>query len=176
MYPLVAMVQLRGPLAVVSVENLLVLCTLSHIYSDFADMIASLVPRPSHLHANIHPLVIIFTIPKVRRSGWFGDLMVMSHGRGLNIHGHGLNFLDTLRSLPTLSFSSQHFLVCLQLSYERSQSLSEALLIQPGGKARISRDQLVTVTIRGQSDPATSPPVHVHQFTLVFSPLLPVLD
>ena len=65
----------------------------------------SFVTRPSHLHANIHTR-IFFTIQKAGRSGRFSDVMVMSHGRGLNIHGCGLNFLNTHRSLPTLGTQS----------------------------------------------------------------------
>ena len=48
------------------------------------------------------------------RSGRFGEVMVMSHGCDLNIHGHGLNFLDTHCSLPMFSLPGtmvdQHFL------------------------------------------------------------------
>ena len=51
-----------------------------------------LVPRPSHLHANIHTQ-LIFTLRKVGRSCQFGDVMVTSRGCGLN-------FLDTHCSLP----------------------------------------------------------------------------
>ena len=36
-----------------------------------------------------------------KKREWFSDVMVMSHGRGLNIHCRGLNFFDTHCSLST---------------------------------------------------------------------------
>ena len=60
------------------------------------------------------------------RSGRFGDVMVMSHGCDLNIHGHGLNFLDMYRSLPTLgtqsafsSFARARSLTSIRSRYQR---------------------------------------------------------
>ena len=46
----------------------------------------SLVPGPFCLHANILAR-LFFTIPKAERSGRFGNVMVMSHGCGLKMHG-----------------------------------------------------------------------------------------
>ena len=66
-------------------------------------VVHSLIPRPSRLHTNIHKRLII--IRKLWRSERFGDVMVKWDGHGLNIYGRSLNFLDTHRSLPTLSLS-----------------------------------------------------------------------
>ena len=45
-------------------------------------------PDPTCLPANIHAM--IFFPPKAGRSGRFGDVVLISHGRGLARHGHGL--------------------------------------------------------------------------------------
>ena len=75
--------------------------------------------------------MIFFTIRKAGRSGRFGDVMVMSHGRGLNI-------LDTHRSLPTLgmqsafsSFARAHSLTSIRGRYQRLVRSSQVWKLEP---------------------------------------------
>ena len=68
----------------------------------------SLVPGPFRLHANILAR-LFFTIRKAERSGQFGNVMVMSHGHGLNMHG-------LLRYTPLTAHTWYAVLALLRLS------------------------------------------------------------
>ena len=46
----------------------------------------NLVSRPFHLYTNIHMWLIFYHSKSEGKSGQFGDVMVMSHGHGLNIY------------------------------------------------------------------------------------------
>ena len=62
-------------------------------------IICSLVPAQTFPLTRNHSHTIIF----LPFQNWEGLVdLVMSHGCGLNIHGRGLNFLDTHRLLPML--------------------------------------------------------------------------
>ena len=94
----------------------------------------SLIPTPSHLHANIHTLLVFLP---VGRSGQFGDVMVMSMDMGLNIHGCGLNFLDAHRSLTMLGTQSAFS------SFARAHSLRSVY------KGLVQSSQVWTSRVKG---------------------------
>ena len=60
--------------------------------------IISLVPRPSHSHANIYTRLFLIAHQKAGRSGQFGDVKMMSPGRGLE------ECLEYNRLLPCQDF------------------------------------------------------------------------
>ena len=100
-----------------------------------------------------------FTIRKGGRSGWFGDVMVMWFE-------HTWSWFELPRHTPlTLAFSSFASSLLKQL-----RSPLEASMIQPGVEPLESQSRLV----RSSLDLFVR--IHVHQFTLVFSPVSPVLN